>query len=101
MPTKDQTPVKPVHRTRLMMWLALLAIVVTVVISIVLDGGVRPAMLLLSAVLLAFAVVRAVSPAPGPYGIAIRSRAFDITLFVAGALVIAALTLAIPTTALG
>lgn len=85
-----------------MMWLALLVIIVTVVVPIVLpEQGVRVALLLLAASLLGFAVVRSVSPAPGPYGISIRSRAFDVTLFVAGAVVIAALTVMVPTTALG
>lgn len=84
-----------------MMWLAMLVISATVAVAVAVDGGVRPAMLLFSAALLAFAIVRAVSPAPGPYGIAVRSRVFDIALLVVGALLIAVVTLALPTSNLG
>lgn len=99
MPPKTTPPVKPVHRTRIMMWLAMLAVIATVVVSVVV--GVRVALLLLAAVLLGLAIVRAVSPAPGPYGIAVRSRAFDVTLMVAGALLIAIVTLTLPPSNLG
>lgn len=99
MPTEEQSAVTPPHRTRIMMWLALAAIVATAVVALVV--AVKIALLLLSAILLAFAVVRAVSPAPGPYGISIRSRAFDLTLLVTAAVVIAAVTLSLPTSELG
>lgn len=99
MPPEDQTPVKPAHRTRIMMWLGMAAIVGTAVVGFVV--GVKAALLLLAGVLLLFAIVRAVRPAPGPYGISVRSRAFDITLLVVAALVIAGVTLSLPTTELG
>ncbi|WP_156252283.1 DUF3017 domain-containing protein [Pseudactinotalea terrae] len=99
MPTEDQTLVTPRQRTRIMMWLALAAIIATAVVAWVV--AVKVALLVLSGALLAFALVRAVSPAPGPYGISIRSRAFDITLMVAAAVLIAVVTLSLPIAELG
>lgn len=99
MPPEEKTPARPVHRSRIVMWLALAAIAATVVVSVVI--GVRVGLLLLASVLGTFAIVRAASPAPGPYGISIRSRAFDVTLLAAGALLIAGVTISLPSSALG
>lgn len=62
---------------------------------------VRTAVLFLAAALIAFAVVRAVSPAPGPYGISTRSRVFDTSILLVGAVVIAAIAISLPATELG
>lgn len=87
------------RRSHTFMWIAMLAVIAVVVTAYAL--GVRPALLLLSGSLLAFAIVRAVSPSPGPYGISCRSRAFDMSLLAAGALFIAAVTFSLPATTLG
>jgi hypothetical protein len=85
-----------------MMWLAAAVILVTTALAVgVTNEGVRIALLFLSAALVVFAVVRAVSRAPGPYGISTRSRTFDVTLLVAFAIAIASITLSLPTSALG
>ena len=84
--------------SRVMMWLALLAVVAAVAVSVLVSP--RAGLLLLSGVLAVFAILRAVSPRP-LYGIASRSRAFDVTLMLAAAVLIAGVTLSLPTSALG
>lgn len=92
----------PRRRTRVMMWLSAVVIAATVAVALLVEGtGVKLALLFLAASLCVFALIRAVSPAPGPYGISVRSRTFDVTLLLAFALVIAAITLTLPTAALG
>lgn len=86
------------RRSHLVMWLAMLALVVVLVVALVV--GARAAVLVLSASLLVLAVVRAVAPAPGPYGISTRSRAFDVTLLAAAAVFMAAVTLSLPSNVL-
>ena len=90
------------RRARPVMWLAALVIAATVALAVLVDGnGVRLALLFLATALVVFAIVRAVSPAPGPYGISVRSRTFDVTILVAFAVVIAGITLTLPRAALG
>lgn len=84
------------------MWAAAAVILATVALAVFVDGnGVRLALLFLSVSLVVFAVVRAVSPAPGPYGISVRSRTFDVAMLIAFAVVITGITLTLPTAALG
>lgn len=84
------------------MWVAAAVIVATVALAVFVDNqGVRLALLFLSASLVVFAIVRAVSPAPGPYGISVRSRTFDVAMLVAFAVVVAGITLTLPAAALG
>lgn len=75
------------------MWVALAGIAVTVVLA--LTVGVRFAAFFFAAELAALAVLRAVRPAPGPYGISARSRTFDVSwlaLLAAGIGLLAAFT---------
>ncbi len=86
-------PVEPGHwRRYVVMWVALAWIVVAMVTMTVV--GVRAGILVLAAELLVLGFVRAVSPAPGPYGITSRSRAFYVAiLMLSGAgIVVLALT---------
>lgn len=76
----------------------MLAVLATVAVAVTV--GAQPAALLLAGVLVALAAVRALRPAPGPYGIANRGKAFDVGLLVAAAAIIAFLTLTIPVDAL-
>lgn len=75
------------------MWLAMLAVAMTVALA-VLDGA-RTASVFLALTLAALAVVRGISPAPGPYGISTRSRTFDVTILAIGSTVIGVLALII------
>lgn len=75
------------------MWLAALACALTAVLAVVANS--RVASLFLAAAVLVFAVVRAVSPSPGPYGLSTRSRVFDVTLLVVSGVVIAGLVISL------
>jgi hypothetical protein len=84
----DQSaPEKPAitlpRRSRYAMWLAMAAVVICVALAYVID--VRAAAGFLALALAGLAVLRMVSPAPGPYGISTRSRAFDVTALLIGA----------------
>lgn len=92
VPPEKQAPARPVpRRSRIVMWLAMLAVGATVALA-VLDGA-RTASLFLAGTLAVLAVVRGVAPAPGPYGISTRSRTFDVTILAVGATVIGVLAL--------
>lgn len=102
MALDEQAPAGPEttrRRSRLMMWLAMVAIAATVAFAYAVS--VRGAVLFLATSLLAFALVRAVSPAPGPYGISTRGRLFDTALLLVGAVVIAVIALSLPASELG
>lgn len=87
-------PVRTPRRGRAVMWLAMLALLATVGVAV--GVGAQPAALLLAGVLVVLAAVRALLPAPGPYGIATRGKLFDVAVLVAAAAVIAFLALTIP-----
>lgn len=90
MPTKQ--------RSYLLMWSAMAAVAVMVALAV--NIGVRQASLFLSVVLIVLAGIRAFSDEPGPYGITVRSRSFDIAILLLAAIVIAGLAVTIPTGAL-
>lgn len=81
-------------RRRTMMWVALLAIAAMVALAVLV--GVRQGALCLAGALVVLAGIRMLSPAPGPYGITVRSRAFDTVILLAGAGAITSLVLTIP-----
>lgn len=90
MTTTEPTPTTPPRR-RIAMWLALSGVVLAVVLAFVV--GARAAALLLAAELLVCALVRAIAGTPGPYGIASRSKAFDVSFLLLGAAVMAVLAI--------
>lgn len=81
------------------MWIAMLCVAATVALAFAI--GPRPAVLFLAGAVGAMAVIRAVSPSPGPYGISTRSRVFDVTVMVIGAVVLAGLAITTPAASFG
>lgn len=80
------------------MWVSV--VVIGVMVALAFLVGVRQAALFMSTVLVGMATVRALSPPPGPYGIRVRSRGFDVTVLLVFSAAIAALALTMPAVAI-
>jgi hypothetical protein len=81
------------HRTNLAVWLVVVAVGLATIASRV--WGPRPGCTILAATLVALAVARLAGPEPGLPGVAVRTRAIDVT----GYLVLAAAMLVLAWTA--
>lgn len=87
-----RTTTEPARRqSHLLLWWALAGVLAVVVLALVAEP--RLAGLVLAGHLLLLGLVRVVAPGRGPYGISSRSRAFDTTFLILGAIGIAVLSL--------
>ncbi|UFU05631.1 DUF3017 domain-containing protein [Ruania halotolerans] len=84
--TSSRPPTPPAERGHwrryAVMWFALIWLLAA--FAVMLIEGARAGALVLAAELVVLGFVRAVSRAPGPYGITSRSRAFDVTILMLG-----------------
>jgi hypothetical protein len=87
-------PIPTQPRSHAVMWVALLAMVLIVASSFLI--GARAASVMFAAELVVLAIIRAVAPRPGPYGISARSRGFDAAFLLVTGLAMAVFAITAP-----